>query len=91
MITHAKVLVPNKFWILETDGEKIATLSKEKQGYSILCKGEKIDVHDLKEIKERFGITITDSAIKKEKQAKATTTDISTLQLNRYAFPCVKW
>ncbi len=86
MITHAKVLVPNKFWILETDGEKIATLSKEKQGYSILCKGEKIDVHDLKEIKERFGITITDSAIKKEKQAKATTTDIYEFPVNGRAY-----
>lgn len=70
MITTAKVLVPNKFWILENDGEKFATLSKDKKGYSLLCRGQKIEVHDLTEIKERFGITITEDAIKKEKQTK---------------------
>lgn len=72
MITTAKVLVPNKFWILESDGEKFATLSKDKKGYSIFCKGQKIEVNDLKEITERFGITITENAVKKEKQAKNT-------------------
>jgi len=58
MITRAKVLVPNKFWILENGGEKLATLSKEKKGYSLLCRGQKFEVHDLKEIKERFGISV---------------------------------
>ena len=47
MTTIAKVLVPNKFWILEDDGEKVATLSKEKKGYTVLCKGQKIEVGDL--------------------------------------------
>jgi hypothetical protein len=75
-ITHAKVLVPNKFWILETGGEKIGTLSKEKKGYSILCRGQKIEIHDLQEIKQRFGITISEEAVKKEKKAKEISTDI---------------
>ena len=82
MTTIAKVLVPNKFWILENDGEKFATLSKEKKGYSILCKGQKIDVHDLTEIKERFGINITEDAIKKEKQPKLLDTDIYNFPVN---------
>lgn len=86
MITHAKVLIPNKFWILETDGEKIGTLSKEKKGYSVLCKGQKIEVGDLKEITERFGITITEEAIKKEKQSKITPQDIYGFPINGRAF-----
>jgi len=70
MITRAKVLVPNKFWILENGGEKLATLSKEKKGYSLLCRGQKFEVHDLKEIKERFGITLSEDISKKEKVTK---------------------
>lgn len=76
----AKVLVPNKSWLLESDGEKFASLSKEKKGYSILFKGQEYKVHDLKEIKERFGITIDEQVIKKEKQSKAISNEI-------YGFP----
>lgn len=86
MSAIAKVLVPNKFWILENDGEKFATLSKEKKGYSVLCKGQKFELHDLKEIKERFGITLTDDLIKKEKQSKSVTTDIYGFPVNGRAF-----
>lgn len=86
MITTAKVLVPNKFWILENDGGKFATLSKDKKGYSILCRGQKIEVHNLTEIKERFGITITEDAVKKEKQSKDTPTDIYGFPVNGRAY-----
>ena len=86
MITHAKVLVPNKFWILETDGEKIATLSKEKQGYSILCKGEKIEVQNLAEIKERFGVTLDNPILPKDKKHRSQPTDIYGFPVNGNAF-----
>jgi len=86
MITKAKVLIPNKFWILESDGEKVATLSKEKKGYSVLCNGQKIEVGDLKEIKARFGITLNDEDIKKEKQAKTTDKEIYGYPVNGRAY-----
>lgn len=86
MTTIAKVLIPNKFWILEDDGEKIATLSKEKKGYSVLCKGQKIEIADLKEIKERFGITLDESVIKKEQQAKDISQDIYGYAINGRAY-----
>ena len=86
MSAVAKVLVPNKFWILENDGEKFATLSKEKKGYSVLCRGQKIELHDLKEIKERFGITLTDEVIKKEKQNKTAIIDIYGFPVNGRAY-----
>ena len=84
--TIAKVLIPNKSWLLENDGEKVATLSKEKKGYSILCKGQEIKVHDLKEIKDRFGITISEEVLKKEKQSNDTTKDIYEYPVNGRAF-----
>lgn len=84
--TIAKVLIPNKSWLLENDGEKVATLSKEKKGYSILCKGQEIKVHDLKEIKDRFGITISEDVLKKEKQSKEATKDIYGYPVNGRAF-----
>lgn len=58
MATKTKVLVPDKFWIVERGGKKVATLSKEKKGYTLLSQGQKYEAHDLSEIKERFGITI---------------------------------
>lgn len=80
MITTAKVLVPNKFWILENGGEKLATLSKEKKGYSLLCRGRRFELHDLTEIKERFGITINEEIVNKEKSSTSAPSDI-------YGFP----
>lgn len=56
----AKVLVPNKFWIVENGKEKVATLSKEKKGYRLLSNGHRFEALDLTEIKQRFGITIED-------------------------------
>lgn len=58
MITKTKVLVPNKFWIVESGGKKVATLSKEKKGYTLLSQGQRYEAHNLTEIRERFGITI---------------------------------
>jgi hypothetical protein len=86
MSTIAKVLIPNKAWILENGGEKVATLNKEKKGYSVLCKGQKIEVGDLKEIKERFGITVDMSVIKKEKQSKHIDDEIYGYPINSRAY-----
>jgi len=82
MTKIAKVLIPNKSWLLENDGEKFATLNRDKKGYSILCRGQEVKVHDLKEIKERFGITISEEALKKEKEKQ-----IKSLPSEIYGFP----
>jgi hypothetical protein len=86
MSAIAKVLVPNKSWLLENDGEKLASLSKEKKGYCILFKGHEYKVQDLKELKERFGITIDERAIKQERRANTQTTDIYGFPVNGRAF-----
>lgn len=86
MSATAKVLVPNKSWLLENDGQKFASLSKEKKGYIILFKGHEYKFQTLKEIKERFGITIDEQAIKQEKQSKTLTSDIYGFPVNGRAF-----
>ena len=55
MNTTAKVLVPNKVWILEKQGIKLGTLNKEKKGYAFFRNGIKVELHDISEVKARFG------------------------------------
>ena len=68
-MTNTKVLVPNKFWIIERGGKKIATLSKEKEGYTLLKRGQKFKGLDLSEIRERFGITIDGTELPNKPEA----------------------
>jgi hypothetical protein len=42
----AKVLVPNKCWLVEDDGVKVGTLNKEKRGFTFYRKGKKIEIKD---------------------------------------------
>lgn len=51
----AKVLIPNKCWIVEEHGSKLGTLNKEKKGYSFFRKGDKTDLSNIKDVKEIFG------------------------------------
>jgi hypothetical protein len=79
MATIAKPLIPNKSWLLETDGHKIGTLNKERSSYSILKNGTKISVGTVKDVKEKLGIVFFDIAktAKIEKVCHAV-----------YDFPC---
>ena len=66
MILTAKQLIPNKSWIVENGREKVATLNKNKKGYTLTSRGKKFEAHDLTEIKERFGITIPEEVVTHE-------------------------
>lgn len=79
MTTIAKPLVPNKSWLLETDGLKIGTLSKERSSYSILKDGKKISVGTAKDVKEKLGIVFFDIA----KPAKVEVNEHTV-----YDYPC---
>jgi hypothetical protein len=52
MNSVAKPLIPNKEWIIENNGRKVGTLSKEKKGYVFLSKGVKVQFQDLKEVEQ---------------------------------------
>jgi hypothetical protein len=45
-----KELIPNKEWILKENGEKIGSISKNKKGYNLLRKGEKLSLKEPSEV-----------------------------------------
>ena len=73
MSAVAKVLVPNKVWIVEDGGQKLGTLNKEKKGFSFYRKGQKLDFTNKTEIKNQFGDTISDEIEKVVKITKKVT------------------
>lgn len=82
-MTTIKVLIPNKSWLLENEGAKLGTLSKEKTGYSFLLNGQKYEIGNAKNVKEQLGIDITEQLgkAKKEPNKKEVTTTV-------YDYPC---
>lgn len=77
----AKVLIPNKEWIVEDHGEKIGSVAKRKRGYDFLRKGKKFEFKTLDEIKEELGITIVEGSVKKQSNSEPDTYTI-------YDYPC---
>lgn len=83
MSATAKVLVPNRVWLLENNGIKLGTLNKEKKGYSFFKNGAKLELHDLSEVKEKFGEELFASSINTLKTSLKVS-DLRTI----YDFPC---
>lgn len=53
---HAKPIIDNKFWIVEQDGEKIATLRKNEDNRFIMSNELGIEIFDTKEsLTRKFG------------------------------------
>ena len=82
MNTTAKVLVPNKVWILENRGIKLGTLNKEKKGYAFFRNGLKVELNDINEVKSRFGEELFKDSINSLKPSKPV--DLKSI----YDFPC---
>lgn len=83
MNTKAKVLVPNKVWILDNQGIKLGTLNKEKKGYAFFRNGVKTQLQDISEVKEKFGSDLFRDNIENIKSA----TKIADARFI-YDFPC---
>ena len=79
----AKVLVPNKVWLVEDSGVKLGTLNKEKKGYAFFKNGVKVELHDLTEVKARFGEELFQDSINNLKTT-VKPIDLKTI----YDFPC---
>jgi hypothetical protein len=67
MSAVAKVVVPNKSWIVEDDGIKLGTLNKEKKGFSFYRKGVKINIKDVNEISQQLIINTSEDKKSKTK------------------------
>jgi hypothetical protein len=78
----AKVLVPNKVWIVEDSGIKVGTLNKEKKGYSFFRQGQKVNLTDIKDLNETFGSALFDESVKKIKPIQIPQTN------SVHNFPC---
>lgn len=53
---HAKPIIDNKFWIVEADGEKIATLRKNEDNRFVMSNEEGIEIYDTKKsLTDKFG------------------------------------
>jgi hypothetical protein len=83
MNTTAKVLVPNKVWILEKQGVKLGTLNKEKKGYAFFRNGDKVELHDINEVRSRFGEELFKDSIA---NLKSSVKSADTKSI--YDFPC---
>ena len=68
MATNAKVLIPEKEWLIKSGTKKIGSISKVKRGYVILHRGQVIPFKDLAEIKSAVGIALFEESIKKTKK-----------------------
>jgi hypothetical protein len=83
MNSTAKVLVPNKEWLVRNETHKIGSISKQKKGYAFIKNGNKINFKNLNEINSQFGIAIFEETIKKVKS--------DTIENKNYAiydYPC---
>ena len=82
MNSTAKVLIPNKEWLLKDGTTKIGSVAKSKKGYIFLKKGKQIGFKDLAEINAQFGIAIFEESIKKSKK------EVNEDSHSIYDFPC---
>ena len=83
MISTAKVLVPDKEWLVKDDDHKIGTIAKSKKGYIFLKQGKSIPFKNLAEINAKLGTEIAEENLKKQKVPKSEPSSY-----NIYDFPC---
>jgi hypothetical protein len=80
MNSVAKVLVPNKEWIIADDGKKLLTVSKNKKGYAILHKGKLFGPKSLSELEKELGVELDNK--------KVVDKPVENLEHVIYNFPC---
>jgi hypothetical protein len=83
MNSTAKILIPEKEWLIRNGSEKIGSISKVKKGYLVLRNGNAVPFKDLAEIKSAIGIAMFEESINKVKKEIDRTTEHSI-----YDFPC---
>ena len=81
MNSTAKILIPNKEWLVTENKKKIGSISKEKKGYSFHRNGDCINFKNLNEVQAQLNITFFEESIKKIK-------DLSPKSYSIYDYPC---
>lgn len=65
-MTTAKILIPDKEWLITDNRRKLGTISKVKKGYHFLRKGNSIEFKSLAEAKDKLGIAFFEESLKKK-------------------------
>ena len=81
MTAEAKVLVPNKEWLVKTEAGKVGGIAKNKKGYLFYQKGKTLAFRNLDEINSTLGVAISEDNTKKFKPNQQETQSI-------YDYPC---
>jgi hypothetical protein len=81
-VNTAKVLIPNKEWVVTEDHKKIGAITKDKKGYHFIHKGKAVGFKSLNELKTQLGIELFEEIVHKKTQ---DTTDKNYII---YDFPC---
>ena len=83
MSSTAKVLIPEKEWLIRNGEEKIGSIFKVKKGYVVLHKGQAIPFKDLADVKSAIGIAMFEESLKKVKKDMDKATEYVI-----YDYPC---
>ena len=78
----AKVLIPNKEWVVTEDSKKVGAITKDKKGYHFIHKGKAVGFKTLSELKTQLGIELFEESIRKKTQESTDKNYII------YDFPC---
>jgi hypothetical protein len=91
MTVRAKTLVKDKFWIVEQNGEKLGTLSKQdNNGWIFLSKKDKRQVfHTQESLFTKFGFGIFDEIDTQEQEKTVDKWDVKQAeQFEVHGYPC---
>jgi hypothetical protein len=81
MNSKAKILIPNKEWLITDNNQKIGSISKVKKGYEFLRNGDRVIFKNLNEVQQKIGSIFFEESIKKIKDTGVKTYSI-------YDYPC---
>jgi hypothetical protein len=82
MNSTAKVLVPNKEWLVTDNNQKIGAISKSKKGYVFHRNGKEVGFKNLADVKAQLGIVLFEEGMKR------TTGDPESKGYTIYDYPC---
>jgi hypothetical protein len=78
----AKVLIPNKEWLVTENRKKIGAITKDKKGYHFIHNGKAVGFKSLNELKTQLGIELFEELVRKKTQ------DSQDKNYIIYDFPC---
>jgi hypothetical protein len=81
MNSTAKILIPNKEWLIKDSSGKIASIAKFKKGYLVLKNGKAVAFKNITEVKAAVGVAFFEESIKDHKRDDPPVYNI-------YGYPC---